>query len=454
LRRGVVDRISFFRCELMAGSLRRLSQGAKAVDCGARGQCAKREDSMDQIGDASVQWDPPAGDPNPGRRLRRIEPLISGIRHGRLRVHLPNGRVLASSDGGAGLQALLVIERWRALRRLALGGDIGFAEAYIDGDWTSPDPVALLRLAARNVQPVTAASRGLAIVKLATRLRHLMRGNTRRGSRRNIMAHYDLGNDFYALWLDPAMQYSSAIWSAGTADLEAAQAAKLDAVVDWLALDGGERVLEIGCGWGALATRLAETKAAEVTALTLSPAQLDYARARAASSERGRGVDFRLQDYRDAQGRFDRIVSIEMIEAVGEARWPLYFGKLGDSLAPGGRIVLQAITIDEPLADGYRRNPDFIQTHVFPGGCLPTKSALKALIERAGLRLVRSQTFGASYARTLAEWRRRFHARWPEAELLGFDSRFRRLWDYYLAYCEAGFAEGAIDVGLMAIERA
>jgi cyclopropane-fatty-acyl-phospholipid synthase len=386
--------------------------------------------------------------------LRWIEPLMASIRHGRLRVRLPNGRVLASSDGETGLQALLTIDRWRTLRRIALRGDIGFAEAYIDGDWTSPDPVALLRLAVRNMEPVFAAARGSRIVRLATRLRHLMRGNSKRGSRRNIMAHYDLGNAFYALWLDPAMQYSSAIWAADTPDLETAQATKVDHIVDWLALRGGERVLEVGCGWGSLATRLAETKGAQVTALTLSPAQLDYARGRAASSERGRSVDFRLQDYRDVQGRFDRIVSIEMIEAVGEARWPLYFRKLADSLAAGGRIVIQAITIDEALADGYRRNPDFIQTHIFPGGCLPTKSALEAEIQRAGLRLVRRETFASSYARTLAEWRRRFHARWPEVELLGFDSQFRRLWDYYLAYCEAGFAEGTIDVGLMAIEQA
>ena len=408
---------------------------------------------MDQIGDASVQWDPIAEDPNAGRRLRRIEPLISTIRHGRLRIRLPNGRILASSDAEAGLQAVLVIERWRALRRLAFGGDVGFAEAYVDGDWTSPDPVALLRLAARNGERVYAAVRGSAIGRLASRLRHLLRDNTRRGSRRNIMTHYDLGNDFYALWLDPAMQYSSAIWNADTPDLEAAQAAKLDKIVDWLALEGGERVLEIGCGWGALAAKLADVKAADVTALTLSPAQLAHARTGAASSASAQRVDFRLQDYRDVQGRFDRIVSIEMIEAVGEARWPLYFRTLADSLAPGGRIVLQAITLDEALADGYRRNPDFIQTHIFPGGCLPTKSALEAQIERAGLRLARRETFGASYARTLAEWRRRFHARWPEAERLGFDARFRRLWDYYLAYCEAGFAEGTIDVGLMAIER-
>ena len=290
-------------------------------------------------------------------------------------------------------------------------------------------------------------------MRLIGRLRHLLRGNSRRGSRRNIVSHYDLGNDFYALWLDRKMQYSSAIFGDGNSDLESAQEAKLDRIVDWLGLRGGERVLEIGCGWGALARRIAETKASQVTALTLSPAQLAYAKARAADGQNDRGVDFRLEDYRDAEGVYDRIVSIEMIEAVGEARWPLYFRSVAERLAPNGRAVIQAITIDERLADDYRRNPDFIQTHIFPGGCLPTRSAMENEVARAGLRLVRCETFGASYARTLAEWRRRFHLRWEEAAALGFDARFRRLWDYYLAYCEAGFTEGTIDVGLFAIER-
>jgi cyclopropane-fatty-acyl-phospholipid synthase len=249
------------------------------------------------------------------------------------------------------------------------------------------------------------------------------------------------------------MQYSSSLWSDATPDLEAAQSAKLKRIVDLLDLRGGDRILEIGCGWGELALRLAETKEVSVTGLTISPAQLGYARAAAAARAGGSRVDFRLQDYRDIEGRFDRIVSIEMIEAVGKVRWPLYFQKLSEALLPGGRIVLQAITIDEAFADGYRRNPDFIQTHIFPGGCLPTRSAIEAEAPRAGLRLTREERFGGSYARTLAEWRRRFHARWPDVARLGFDSRFRRLWDYYLAYCEAGFAEGAIDVGLMTLER-
>jgi cyclopropane-fatty-acyl-phospholipid synthase len=247
------------------------------------------------------------------------------------------------------------------------------------------------------------------------------------------------------------MQYSSALWTEDTPDLEAAQALKLNRVVELLDLSGGESVLEIGCGWGSLATRLAETEGAGVTAITLSPAQLAFARARATSRGCDRRVDFRLLDYRDVSGRFDRVVSIEMLEAVGEARWPRYFQTVAKSLKAGGRAVLQTITIDEAYYEHYRRNPDFIQKHVFPGGFLPSKPALEAQIEQAGLRVVERQSFGSSYARTLAEWRTRFLSRWPEAAALGFDDRFRRLWDYYLAYCEAGFAEGTIDVTLLSI---
>ena len=372
---------------------------------------------------------------------------------GRLWIRTPNADVIALGDGDPGLQATLVLERWRALRRLALGGDVGFAEAYIDGDWTSPDVVALLRLAAHNLAALRDATRGAAAIRLIDRLRHLLRANTRRGSRRNIMAHYDLGNAFYALWLDPTMQYSSAIWTDATPDLEAAQAAKLERVLDLLALDGGERVLEIGCGWGALALRLAEAKEARVAAITLSPAQLEFARARAAERGLDRRVEFRLEDYRDVRGEYDRVVSVEMIEAVGEAHWGGYFRTLARSLQPRGRAVVQAITIGEAFFEQYRRNPDFIQKHVFPGGMLPTHAAIDAEAAQAGLKVVARERFGGSYARTLAEWRRRFHARWPEAAALGFDDRFRRLWDYYLAYCEAGFAEGTIDVALIAFER-
>jgi cyclopropane-fatty-acyl-phospholipid synthase len=389
-----------------------------------------------------------------GRRIQMIEPLLAKLRGGRLRIVLPNGSAIASPPSPGGLQATLAIRRWRALRRLAIGGDVGFAEAFIDGDWTSPDLVALLRLAARNVEPIRAATRGVPVFRWADQLRHVLRGNTRRGSRRNIMAHYDLGNAFYALWLDPTMQYSSALWSEDTPDLETAQKRKLDRVAELLELEGGESVLEIGCGWGALATHLAETRDARVTAITLSPAQLAFARARAVPDDCAAPVDFRLEDYRDVRGRYDRIVSIEMLEAVGEARWLHYFETLARSLNADGRAVLQTITINEAYYEHYRRNPDFIQKHVFPGGFLPSKPALAAEIERAGLQILDRQSFGNSYARTLAEWRKAFHARWNEAAGLGFDDRFRRLWDYYLAYCEAGFAEGTIDVTLVSIAHA
>jgi cyclopropane-fatty-acyl-phospholipid synthase len=384
---------------------------------------------------------------------RLIAPLLATLRGGRLRVWLPNGGGLASAGDDVGLQATLVLERWRALLRLALGGDVGFAEAYVDRDWTSPDLVALLRLAALNAETLRAAASGNAVIRLANRLRHRLRVNTRRGSRRNVKTHYDLGNAFYAIWLDPTMQYSSAIWTERTPDLEAAQALKLDRVVEWLGLDGGESVLEIGCGWGALAIRLAETKGAKVTAITLSPAQLEFACACAQARGLDRRIDFRLQDYRDVCGQFDRIASIEMIEAVGERRWPAYFRGLADSLRSTGRAVVQAITIDEAQFEDYRREPDFIQKHIFPGGFLPTQSAIRTQAARAGLKVVAWERFGHSYARTLAEWRRRFNERWPEAAALGFDERFRRLWDYYLAYCEAGFAEGRVNVNLIAMEH-
>ena len=403
--------------------------------------------------EASIPWLGTQGKASAesGRRLAFLEPLVSRIRGGRLKVVLPNGRALISPAHPDGLQATIAIERWRALRRLALGGDVGFAEAYIDGDWTSPDLVALLRLAVRNVEPLRAAMCGATFFRWSGRLRHFMRANTRRGSRRNIAAHYDLGNDFYALWLDATMQYSSALWTEETPDLEAAQAFKLNRIVDLLDLNGAESVLEIGCGWGALATYLAQSRNARVTAITLSPAQLAFARARTPFLGRDGRVDFRLQDYRDLRGRFDRVVSVEMLEAVGEARWPQYFQTIARSLKTGGRGVLQTITIDETYYESYRRNPDFIQKHVFPGGFLPSKSTLAAQVGLAGLRILDRRSFGPSYARTLAEWRKRFHARWPEAAALGFDDRFRRLWDYYLAYCEAGFAEGTIDVTLVSI---
>jgi cyclopropane-fatty-acyl-phospholipid synthase len=389
---------------------------------------------------------------DPRRRL--LARLVAPLAVGTLRVVLPSGAVVVQSGPVAGPEATIHLHRWRALARIGLGGDIGFGEAYVAGEWSSPDPVALLRLAARNLDALAATIRGAPLARALARLRHLARPNSKRGSKRNIIAHYDLGNAFYRHWLDDTMLYSAALWSDAATTLEAAQTAKLARIRALLALDGGDSVLEIGCGWGALAADLAATAGAHVTGLTLSPSQLAWGRDVAARAGVAERVDLRLQDYRDVGGTYDRIVSIEMFEAVGEAWWPTYFETVARCLKPGGRAVLQVITIADERLDAYRRDTDFIQHHVFPGGFLPSPTAFRAAAGRAGLAVADEETFGASYAATLAEWRRRFHAAWDAIARQGFDDRFRRLWDYYLAYCEAGFREATIDVGFYTLVHA
>ena len=386
-------------------------------------------------------------------RGRLLHGLFGHLRFGRLRVELPDGALLEWKGDEPGPDAHLVLRRWRTLWRAMASGDIGMSDAWIAGEWTSPDLTAVVRLAARNSQTSQRAIDGSPAFALYQRLRHLLRGNTRRGSRRNIEKHYDLGNDFFAAWLDADMIYSSALWTDPGLALEQAQLAKCERIASQLRLSVNENILEIGCGWGALATHLAGA-GAHVTGVTLSPSQLAAATARASRLGLAARCDLRLQDYREITGQFDRIVSIEMIEAVGESYLPLYFEALRRTLKPGGSAVLQAITIAEDRFETYRRDTDFIQKHIFPGGFLPSKSLMADHAARAGLKLVHAEVFGQSYARTLVEWRRRFYAAWPEIAAQGFDENFRRLWDYYLCYCEAGFLEEAIDVGLYVFERA
>jgi cyclopropane-fatty-acyl-phospholipid synthase len=380
--------------------------------------------------------------------LRR---LLSGLAYGQITLITPAGTTAVLRGREDGPHATVVLHRWRAVRRLLTGGDLGFAEAHIAGDWSSPDLLGLLELAMRNAEAIDGKLRGTAPIRLANRLRHLLNANTPRGSRRNISFHYDLGNEFYERWLDPQMIYSSALYRDAGQTLEEAQDTKLDRIVELLAPAEGDAILEIGSGWGALALRLARRRT-RVTGLTLSTEQLAWARDRATKD----GVDrcaFELKDYRKATGRFDRIVSIEMLEAVGERYWPTYFGKLRELLAAHGTAVLQVITIDEKRFEHYRRTTDFIQRHIFPGGMLPTKSAIAREANAAGLEVVGHETFGESYARTLEEWRRRFLRAWPAIEQMGADLPFRRLWDYYLCYCAAGFRTGAIDVGLYTLRH-
>jgi cyclopropane-fatty-acyl-phospholipid synthase len=374
---------------------------------------------------------------------RLLKAVLGRVHCGTIRVHLPNGERIEVRGEADGPSASVVLRDWRTLRRIAMSGDLGFATGFIEGEWTSPDLPDTIEFFARNANALDAAERSWT-ARIASQFWHRARRNTRTGSRKNIQFHYDLGNSFYRLWLDEGMQYSSAIYAPGDT-LETAQVRKLDRILDLLDIQGGERVLEIGCGWGAVAERVVE-RGCSLTGLTLSHEQADYARTRLNSF--GQTADIRLEDYRDVGGSFDRIVSIEMIEAVGEKYWPSYFDVLRERLAENGSAVIQAITIDEDRFERYRRNPDFIQRYIFPGGMLPTKSSMRVHAEAAGLELTHSEGFGDGYAKTLADWRQRFHAAREDIETLAFDRKFLRMWDYYLSYCEGGFRAGTIDVGL------
>ena len=384
---------------------------------------------------------------------RFVQRLLQGVHCGTLVVELPDGERTEGRGALAGPLASIVLHRWRPLARLLLQGDTGLAASYRDGDWSSSDLPALLEFGIRNEAAWGHALDAWRPVRWLGRLLHFARRNTRRGSRENISFHYDLGNDFYALWLDPELIYSSALHVTGDESLEEAQAHKLERIVELLDLKSPASVLEIGCGWGALALALASGDGTRVTALTLSAEQLAHARGRVADKGLEARIELRLQDYRDVQGSYDRIVSIEMLEAVGEHYWPTYFGTLHGRLKPGGHALVQVITIADAHFEHYRTHTDFIQHFIFPGGMLPCPSALKTQADRAGLTMETVQTFGESYALTLVEWRRRFLRAWPAIEAQGFDHAFRRLWEYYLCYCEAGFRAGRVDVGLYTLAR-
>lgn len=395
---------------------------------------------------------PVRGHPGPGAAV--LQRMMRRLAHGRLTITLPNGTQLTHRGPRPGADARLTLHNWRPLRAFLRGGDTGFAESYMAGHCSTPDLVAFLRFGAENMAGINASASGAWGARLLARLRHWANRNSREGSRRNIMAHYDLGNNFYAHWLDDQMIYSSALFATPDDTLEAAQARKLARITDLLHAQPGAKILEIGCGWGALATRLGE-EGAHVTGLTLSPAQAVFARDRLAAAGLEKNCEIALRDYREETGVYDHIVSIEMLEAVGEDYWPLYFAALRDRLKRGGRAVLQVITIAEERFESYRRSPDFIQSHIFPGGMLPTKTAIAREAQKAGLRLSHSEYFGPSYTRTLAHWQERFSQSWPAiADDTGFTPSFRRLWDYYLAYCMAGFTTGMTDVGFYVLEHA
>jgi cyclopropane-fatty-acyl-phospholipid synthase len=373
---------------------------------------------------------------------RRIPQIVKGT----LYLSLPDRGVIIRRSEVQGPDAVIEVNSWLALLRILFAGEHGFADGYLAGEWSTPDLKAVLSWGMANGRVLARTGSGTWCSRVQNRIRHFQRENTKTGSRRNIAAHYDLGNSFYEAWLDAGMNYSSAMY-AGDDTLELAQNRKLDRVIELLGLEGGERVIEIGFGWGTLAQRIAD-KGCHVTGLTLSREQLAYAQGRMKNSRNP--VALRIQDYR---GQYDRVASVEMIEAVGERFWPGYFSKISGILKDGGIAVLQAITIDEKCFVNYRKNPDFIQRYIFPGGMLPTVALIKELASAYGLKLVEEEAFGTSYARTLAEWQNRFVRAWPRIEGMGFDQRFKRMWEYYLAYCEVGFRSGVFDVSLFKFVR-
>jgi cyclopropane-fatty-acyl-phospholipid synthase len=377
--------------------------------------------------------------------IRAALSVLKNIEGGSLRLRLPDGRSFAFGDGN-GPNAEIDIRDYRFARRVLFNGDIGFSEGWIEGEWTSPDLARLLTLLAGNAERLMGAFTGGPLAILLDQLARLRRRNSRRGARRNIIAHYDLGNAFFAEWLDQTMTYSSARFENDAEDLEAAQHAKYRAIAEGARLKPGDRVLEIGCGWGGFAEFAAREFGANVVALTISDEQYAFARDRIARGGLDAKVEIRRQDYRDVEGQFDVVVSIEMLEAVGERYWPIYFAKLAHVLKPGGRAVLQVITIRDDLFAGYRRRVDFVQHSIFPGGLLPSVVCLRAQACQAGLSWESMESFGADYDTTLTHWTRRFEQAWPAIEQQGFNDRFRRFWMFYLAYCTAGFRTKRTDV--------
>ena len=388
------------------------------------------------------------------RILRRID---RGLNEGAIEATLPDGSRRLLGGRAPGPCPIVHLRRWRALARLITSGSVGWYKAWELGEWTSPDPVPLFDLFMRNAESLGDTGRAKGLFRLINRLAHRFRDNDKAGARENISHHYDLGNDFYRAWLDPGMTYSSAIFAepiAAAEPLGAAQARKLRLLLDRLDLKPGQRLLDIGCGWGSLAETAARDYGVHVTGLTLSEEQKDYAERRLAAAGLAGGCAIELTDYRDVEGQYDAVASVEMVEAVGQEYWPAYLESIARVLRPGGRAAIQFISIREALFDGYAANADFIQTYIFPGGMLISEARLEALAGQAGLNWEDRKGYGCHYAETLKRWRGRYDEAVEEGRLpAGFDAPFHRLWRYYLMYCEGGFRGGGIDVAQVTLVK-
>ena len=386
--------------------------------------------------------------------VQRLLDIVGRLEVGHLTIVMPDqSRYELRGQRTTSLQATVEILRYRAIRKFLTHGEFGFVESYLDGDWNSPELSNVIELAASNTRKWNAKRLQSFGHKLWNRLLHVMRPNTKRGSRKNIAAHYDLGNEFYSKWLDRTMTYSSAIFNRPDQPLSEGQLEKYRRIALLLELKPNHKLLEIGCGWGGFAEFAAREYGCHITGLTLSKEQLKFASERIQKTGLTENVEFRLQDYRDVEGTFDRVASIEMFEAVGEAHWPRYFDTVRERLTRGGAAALQIITISEDRFENYRRSADFIQRYIFPGGMLPSVDILRSQFDRAKLKFEGANMFGESYAQTLRHWRGRFLDTWHTIEPLGFDARFRRMWEMYLAYCEGGFRANAINVGQFKLVR-
>ena len=373
---------------------------------------------------------------------------------GSVTLVMPTGEEVCVHGAEPGPDARLIIHDFRFIRRALAAGDIGFAEAYMAGEFDTPDLPDLLCVFAANWNRLHHVTMGNPLSWTINRIRHAFRPNSREGARKNIHAHYDLGNAFYSRWLDPTMTYSSAKYETPGQSLAQAQTAKYRALAQSMDLQSGQSVLEIGCGWGGFAEFAAREVGAKVTAITISEEQYAFARQRMFDAGLNERADIRLVDYRDVEGRFDRVASIEMFEAVGERYWPSYFNKVNETLKPGGQAGLQVITIRDEYFEEYRSRADFIQKYIFPGGMLPSEERLKKVTDKAGFIWTKIDRFGQDYADTLAQWQTSFDAAWAGIRPLGFDERFRKLWKFYLSYCEAGFRTERTNVVQLSMTKA
>ncbi|MEM7598056.1 MAG: cyclopropane-fatty-acyl-phospholipid synthase family protein [Pseudomonadota bacterium] len=379
--------------------------------------------------------------------------IAKHIESGSIEVVLPDGRTFMATGAAPGPHAKIVVHDTDIFARMVREGYLGFCDAYLEGGWSTPDLQAFMDLVNDRNDDMYNGYPGQTIIQMIEKIRFWFKNNSKAQAKKNISYHYDLGNDFYSLWLDDTMTYSSGIFETGQESLEAAQRAKYASMVDEMGVKPGDHVLEIGCGWGGFAEYAAKERGLRVTGLTISQEQFNYAQERIEKAGLSDLVDFKLQDYRDETGHYDGIASIEMFEAVGEKYWPAYFSTVHDRLRPGAKATLQVILVPDRNFNAYRKSVDFIQKYIFPGGMLISPSAIRAQAESAGLLIHRSVEFGQSYSQTLRRWHETFNAKWDQVATMGFDDRFRRMWNFYLTSCAGAFAGGNCDVTQITIAK-